>query len=113
MNEDCLSPREREALALMRAGRSNREIAAAMGVGRSTVPVFLAKARRKLGVDAVPRRTRGRPVTVTKERWQDIRAMRAAGHTLKEIGQQFGVTLQRIHQILYSPAPASQKDAAA
>ena len=44
-----LSPREREALRLAAAGRTNPQIAAELDVGRETVKTLLGRAFRKLG----------------------------------------------------------------
>lgn len=46
----ALSPREREALNLVAAGRSNREIAVELGVADETVKTMLARTFAKLGV---------------------------------------------------------------
>jgi DNA-binding NarL/FixJ family response regulator len=46
----ALSPREREVLRHIAAGRTNREIAAALGVGEQTVKTLLGRAFLKLGV---------------------------------------------------------------
>jgi DNA-binding CsgD family transcriptional regulator len=45
-----LSPRQRQCLALVALSRSNAEIAAALGVGVSTVKNHLSEAYRRLGV---------------------------------------------------------------
>ena len=45
-----LSPREREVLQLVARGATNRETAAALGIGEQTVKTLLARAYRKLGV---------------------------------------------------------------
>jgi DNA-binding NarL/FixJ family response regulator len=44
-----LSPRERQVLRLVARGRTNREIAADLGVGPETVKTLLARAFAKLG----------------------------------------------------------------
>ena len=46
----ALSPREREVLRLVAEGATNREIAAALGVGDETVKTLLARTFVKLGV---------------------------------------------------------------
>jgi DNA-binding NarL/FixJ family response regulator len=46
----ALSPREREVLRLVAAGSTNKEIAAALGVGDETVKTLLARTFAKLGV---------------------------------------------------------------
>lgn len=46
----ALSPREREVLTLVAAGRSNREIATELGLGDETVKTMLARTFAKLGV---------------------------------------------------------------
>lgn len=46
----ALSPRERQVLELVAAGATNREIAAALGVGDETVKTLLARTFAKLGV---------------------------------------------------------------
>jgi DNA-binding NarL/FixJ family response regulator len=47
----ALSAREREALSLAAEGRTNKDIAAAMGVADETVKTLLERAYRKLGAD--------------------------------------------------------------
>lgn len=46
----ALSPREKEILGLVAAGATNKEVAAALGVGDETVKTLLARAFAKLGV---------------------------------------------------------------
>jgi DNA-binding NarL/FixJ family response regulator len=46
----ALSPRERDVLRLVAGGSTNREIAAALGVGDETVKTLLARTFAKLGV---------------------------------------------------------------
>jgi ATP/maltotriose-dependent transcriptional regulator MalT len=46
-----LSPREREVLALVAAGRSNPEIARDLYIGEATVKTHLLHAFEKLGVN--------------------------------------------------------------
>jgi DNA-binding CsgD family transcriptional regulator len=45
-----LSPREREVLELVAAGATNREVAAALGLGDETVKTLLSRTFAKLGV---------------------------------------------------------------
>jgi DNA-binding CsgD family transcriptional regulator len=45
----ALSPREHQVLANAALGRSNKEIAYALGIGHSTVRVLLTRAAKKLG----------------------------------------------------------------
>jgi non-specific serine/threonine protein kinase len=47
-----LTPRERDVLRLLAAGRSDREIAAALFISRYTAMVHTKNIRRKLGVDS-------------------------------------------------------------
>ena len=49
-----LTPREREVLDGVLAGRHNREIAAALGISARTVEVYKARVMAKLGVERVP-----------------------------------------------------------
>lgn len=49
--DDKLSRREREVVALVVEGLTDREIAARLGVAHRTVQVHVASARRKLGAD--------------------------------------------------------------
>lgn len=51
---DRLTPRERDVLALVVAGRHNREIAAALGISPRTVEVYKARLMDKLAVDRLP-----------------------------------------------------------
>ncbi len=46
-----LTPREREVVALAGAGRTNREVAVALGLSARTVETHLQRAYRKLGVN--------------------------------------------------------------
>jgi DNA-binding NarL/FixJ family response regulator len=48
--ESALSPRERQVLELVASGATNREIAAALGLGGETVKTLLARIFAKLGV---------------------------------------------------------------
>jgi DNA-binding NarL/FixJ family response regulator len=50
VREGALSPREREALALVAGGSTNREIAEALGVGEETVKTLIGRVFSKLGV---------------------------------------------------------------
>ncbi len=49
-----LTPREREVLDLVVAGRHNREIAAELGISSRTVEVYKARLIEKLRVDRLP-----------------------------------------------------------
>ena len=49
-----LTPREREVLDLVVAGRHNREIAAELGISARTVEVYKARLMEKLRVDRLP-----------------------------------------------------------
>ena len=49
-----LTPREREVMALIVAGRHNREVAELLGISARTVEVHKARIMQKLGVDGVP-----------------------------------------------------------
>jgi len=49
-SQEALTPREREVLQLMAAGKSNREIADALGVAVGTVRTHVANILGKLGV---------------------------------------------------------------
>lgn len=48
-----LTPREREVMELVVAGRHNREIAAALGISARTVEVHKARMMAKLDVDSL------------------------------------------------------------
>jgi DNA-binding NarL/FixJ family response regulator len=61
--EPVLTPRETEVLALVATGRSNKQIAAELGIGASTVKTHLLKVFEKLGVT-----DRTRAVTLAMER---------------------------------------------
>jgi DNA-binding CsgD family transcriptional regulator len=50
MDNDPLTPRENEILALVRAGRSSKEIARELGITRSTVRCHVQRVLTKLGV---------------------------------------------------------------
>ena len=49
-----LTPREREVMDLVVAGRHNREVADLLGISARTVEVHKARIMQKLGVDSVP-----------------------------------------------------------
>ena len=49
-----LSPREREVMAYVVAGRHNKEIAAALGISTRTVEVHKSHLMDKLGVTGTP-----------------------------------------------------------
>ena len=49
-----LTPREREVMDLVVAGRHNREVAELLGISARTVEVHKARIMQKLGVDSVP-----------------------------------------------------------
>jgi DNA-binding NarL/FixJ family response regulator len=51
---DELTPREREVLALMAEGRSNRAIAAELFIGDKTVETHVASILSKLGLEETP-----------------------------------------------------------
>ena len=51
---DELTPREREVLAAMAEGRSNRGIAIALGVDEKTVEYHITQILGKLGIEAAP-----------------------------------------------------------
>jgi RNA polymerase sigma factor (sigma-70 family) len=51
---DRLTPREREVLAMVVAGRHNREVARELGISPRTVEVYKARLMDKLGVDRLP-----------------------------------------------------------
>ncbi|MCW3493636.1 response regulator [Microbacterium sp. SSM24] len=61
--ETVLTARETEVLRLVAAGHSNKQIAAALGIGESTVKTHLLKVFEKLGVA-----DRTRAVTLAMER---------------------------------------------
>ena len=48
----CLSPREREVLALLIDGRTNREIGSALFISESTASVHVTHILDKLGVNS-------------------------------------------------------------
>ena len=50
---DLLSPREREVLAAVASGRTNRETGEILGISHRTVEVHRARLMRKLGVQSV------------------------------------------------------------
>jgi DNA-binding NarL/FixJ family response regulator len=50
MDNDPLTPRENEILALVREGRSSKEIARELGITRSTVRCHVQRVLTKLGV---------------------------------------------------------------
>ncbi|MFP5227876.1 MAG: response regulator [Acidobacteriota bacterium] len=51
MPDSDLSPREREVLALIVAGRSNKEIAAELGISRATVKFHVSVIFSRMGVE--------------------------------------------------------------
>ncbi len=59
----ALSPREREVVRLVAAGKTNSEIAEQIGIGRETVKTILARSCAKLGVQK-----RAQAVAIAHER---------------------------------------------
>ena len=51
--ESCLSEREREVVRLLGEGRSNKEVAAALGISSRTAEVHRASAMKKAGVKSL------------------------------------------------------------
>jgi two-component system nitrate/nitrite response regulator NarL len=52
-NDDgALTPREKETLTHIAAGKSNREMAAILGISESTVETHRKKLKRKLGISS-------------------------------------------------------------
>lgn len=73
-----LSPQERRALALRRAGKTNGEVADDMMITNSHVATLLTGAKRKGAL--VPKAPRGKPGYLPIERLVELRAtLRAAG----------------------------------
>jgi len=53
MRVNQLTPREREVMALVAAGRMNKQIAAQLGTVEQTIKVHRARVMKKLGLDSV------------------------------------------------------------
>ena len=53
-----LTPREREVMELVIAGRHNREIARTLGISARTVEVHKARMMAKLGTSSIPQLVR-------------------------------------------------------
>lgn len=51
---DALSPREREVLELVVAGKANKVIAADLGISQRTVEIHRARVMQKMGADSLP-----------------------------------------------------------
>jgi len=51
---DSLTPREREVLPLVVAGRPNKQIAAEIGTSETTAKVHRAQLMRKMGAASLP-----------------------------------------------------------
>ena len=100
-----LSPRQKEAVELAAAGKTNKEIAAALGVTVDTAKVHLRQAMLRLGVH---RRQHLAPLAASSAtespldasgltpREVEILAQVAAGETDKEIARRFGLTTSDI-----------------
>jgi DNA-binding NarL/FixJ family response regulator len=50
MTDRFLAPREMEVLVMLTVGKTNREIASAMGISQGTVKYYLSSIYRKLDV---------------------------------------------------------------
>jgi transposase len=90
----------REVLeAAFAAGQSRTELARVLDLNQS----YISHACRKFGIDLPRKDGRGRPPGLTKEpgaREFRMRALYTNGHTLEQIGQIYGVTRERVRQIL-------------
>ena len=57
LNDEVLSPRQRQSFDLVVVGRSNKKIARTLGLSKRTITLHIAKLLKKLGVrnrSAVP-----------------------------------------------------------
>ena len=87
-----MNPKDnRTAVKMYREGKSIREIAKRMGRGRETIRYVLHRA-------GVAIRRRGRPTDV--ERDEEVVKMALEGYALEPIGDHFGITKQRVSQII-------------
>ena len=97
-----MSGTEREkGLAVMLYGRGLTLAEVGSKLGRSTAWVRLTLIELK-----VPRRKRGsgrKPLRRTVMAYREALVLRDQSWTLAEIGKKFGVSRQRVHQILTSP----------
>jgi transposase-like protein len=60
----------------------------------------LERFMRQYGIQARPKGTRKEDLVAAAERAVEMRRMRAAGRSLSEIGAEFGLSRQRVHQVL-------------
>jgi DNA-binding CsgD family transcriptional regulator len=75
-------------------GRTRTEVAVSLGIHPQTVSRYC----HEFGVECLD--SRGRPETQLFERNQQIVAFYMEHHTLEEVGQRFGITRERVRQIL-------------
>ena len=90
--------RNRRVLLLWKRGLPAARIAAIEGVGVARVRAIAeAEAGRLSGYREERRAARTAP---SRERTAEMRRMRSEGRTMREIGEAFGVTQQRVSALL-------------
>jgi len=94
-------PRNARIVAMYRAGSTLKKVGMAFGISTSRVLAIIVREERRYGLPKT-RNKRGRPKGSFGylDRNRDIVAMYRAGKTLKETGQAFGVSGQRVLQII-------------
>lgn len=93
-----LTPTQKQVLKLLKAGKTQVEVAAEMGVGKSRIGQHIARFR-ELGVEVPgyeePRRPPPRPRQITP-RQQEILTLLKAGHSHTETGKILGIGRARV-----------------
>lgn len=97
----CLGyPSRTAAIVALRAeGKSTHEIAAAVGVSRSTVTALEADRRLKRDRQCDPQRTSGARTTAAME--AAVMDLHDRRHTPEQIAEKLGQPLHRVRSILY------------
>jgi len=91
---------KQRVLAYNHQGLHYTEIATLENMHRNTIYMFLKyKARQPM----IQHKKGRKPMTTLPESWAKMRQLRENGETYAAIGARFGVTRQRVHQIVNHP----------
>jgi len=100
-----------EMLARRRSGESLHDIGIAYGYTSDAAVLYLLRGRGGPSVAEVhaARRANSRDVTERTVRDQEMAQARAAGATLAQIGEQYGLSRERVRQILQRVQPTASR----